>query len=195
MGVLRCPRTVDHPLPSLPESCSHCWELPGFALVHRAARDPCHLLSATPPHLQPQLSHAAHSLQWCLVGPQVVPPSELLLSPRAAPPQGQSSWASTLLPHPCRGPGPSPPLSQGTAPFPLGAPRSVGSVGTPCVQSVSLPIREPLPGVHLGASVRPALPDCPAFRCPWGLRRSKPPAAAATVEPPPPPSVCTAGRD
>jgi len=45
MGVLRGPR-MDHPLPSLPESCSHCWEIPGSALVHRAERDPCQLLSA-----------------------------------------------------------------------------------------------------------------------------------------------------
>lgn len=61
MGVLRCPRTVDHPLPSLPESCSHCWELRGFALVHRAARDPCHLLSA-PPHTFSHSSVMPHSL-------------------------------------------------------------------------------------------------------------------------------------
>ena len=118
MGVLRCPRTVDHPLPSLPESCSHCWELPGFALVHRAARDPCHLLSAPP-----TFSHSSavpHSLQWCLVGPQVVPPSELPLSPGAAPPQGQSSWASTPLPHPCRGSGPSPPSLRAWSPSLLG---------------------------------------------------------------------------
>lgn len=51
------------------------------------------------------------------------------------------------------------------------------------------------------ASLRPALPDCPASICPreQGIAvasgHSKPTPAAATVEPPPPPPVCPAGWD